>query len=110
MAADLPILGSSKKQTPVLNGRPNGHIVDVEIPTEEKEKFDIWLRELWQEKDRFITRFLKAGRADEGSQQDGRATVSIPLRLRRKREMLDSFGLFLPAAAEFVWDKIRHGN
>ena len=110
VAADVPIGNLSKEQTPVSNGTANDHMIEVEIPSEEKEKFDIWLRELWQEKDRFITQFLKTGRGDKGDEQNGRATASIPLRLRRKREMLDAFCFFLPAAAGYVWDKMRYRN
>ena len=110
VAADVPIGDLSKKQTSVSNGTANDHNIEVEIPTKEKEKFDIWLRELWQEKDQFITQFLKTGRGDKEYEQGESAAVSIPLRLHRKREMLDAFCFFLPAAAGYVWDKIRHGN
>jgi hypothetical protein len=102
VAHDVPIGNLSTTPTLASSGRQNKPMVEVDIPEEEKEKFDVWLRELWQEKDQFITQFLEADSTDKQ-----RAAVTIPLKLRRRREYLDAFCFFLPAAVGYVWGKIR---
>lgn len=102
VASDVPISAiSAKKYT--VNGPLNQHPPEVEIPEEEKEQFNVWLRELWQEKDESVTRFLETGTFSE----ERRATaVEIPLKLRRKREILHAFCFFLPVCACYLWRKI----
>jgi lysocardiolipin and lysophospholipid acyltransferase len=89
----------------MVDGPLNKHPAEVEIPEKEKETFDLWLRELWQEKDESITRFHETGSfSEERLQTTG---IEVPLRLHRKREFLDAFCFFLPACAFFIWGKIR---
>jgi lysocardiolipin and lysophospholipid acyltransferase len=78
---------------------------EVEMPEEEKETFDVWLRELWQEKDESIARVHESGSFSEGRLPT--AGIEIPLRLHHKRDILDAFCFFLPACACFIWGKIR---
>lgn len=87
--------------TPVKQRR--AQIKEVDIPEGEKEQFDVWLRELWQEKDDSMTRFSESA---SFSPHEARA-VEIPLKLRRKREILDAFCFFLPAGIVYSWNKLR---
>jgi len=58
--------------------------VEVDIPAEEKEKFDIWLRDLWNLKDEAITRYHENGTLD--TTPSSPTALDIPVRLRPKRE------------------------
>ncbi|RDB29090.1 putative acyltransferase CST26 [Hypsizygus marmoreus] len=98
----IPIGNMSANPSRNLVDAPNEHSPEVDIPEQEKVEFDVWLRELWQEKDEGLTRFFET--ASFGSCH---APVDIPLRLRRKREFLDAFCFFLPAAGGYLWKKLR---
>ncbi|KAJ6574835.1 acyltransferase-domain-containing protein [Mycena capillaripes] len=74
--------------------------IEVEIPEPEKATFDLWLRELWHEKDEAITKWFERCSFAETS-------FEIPLRLRRNRDVLDAFCFFLPAAVGYMWSRIR---
>ncbi|KAF8633934.1 hypothetical protein AX15_001118 [Amanita polypyramis BW_CC] len=103
VATDIPIGDLSTSQlTLILNGSGSNHVMEGDIPPTEKAVFDEWLRQLWQEKDEFITRQLKFGLVS-------RFSVNIPLKLRRKREYLDAFCFFLPAAGGYVWKWLMKG-
>lgn len=80
-----------------------GPMVEVDIPEEEKRGFDEWLKGLWKEKDDSIGMFYEAN----SFTRENQVTVEIPLKLRRKREMLDAFCFFLPAAAGWAWRKCK---
>ena len=88
----------TKKYT--ANGLLNQYPPEVDISEEEKEQFDVWLRELWQEKDESVTRFLETESFSKGRQG---TAVEIPLKLRRKREILHAFCFFLPVWACYLW-------
>ncbi|KNZ73498.1 hypothetical protein J132_03262 [Termitomyces sp. J132] len=77
--------------------------VATDVPIEEKKTFDVWLRELWQEKDDLITVFLQTG----SFRVSGMSPIEIPVKLRRKREILDAFCFFLPAGVGYLWGMIR---
>ncbi|KAF8349893.1 acyltransferase-domain-containing protein [Amanita rubescens] len=83
VTADVPVgdLRPTRKET-IQNG--NGsitkHAVEVDIPPAERTAFDEWLRELWQEKDGFITKYLNSGQASNCS-------IDIPLKLYGKRNI-----------------------
>lgn len=79
--------------------------VEVDIPDEEKARFDLWLRNLWKEKDEAIARYHEAGTLN--SPPEGSMTVDIPLKLRRKREVLDAFCFFFPAGIMYLLGKGR---
>ncbi|KAF5377573.1 hypothetical protein D9615_005228 [Tricholomella constricta] len=104
VAADIPIGDMSTKPTLASSGVANGHTAEVEIPDQEKEVFETWLRELWQAKDDSMTRFYETGTFCPGT---GISPVEIPLKLRHWREFLDAFCFFLPAGAGYLWGKIR---
>ncbi|KAG6845963.1 hypothetical protein H0H87_011011 [Tephrocybe sp. NHM501043] len=89
--------------TSPLSGSPSQTPDQEKDLSEEKKTFDGWLRGLWQEKDELVTEFLQTNSFRSG----GMSPVKIPVRLRRKREVLDAFCFFLPAGAGYLWGKIR---
>ncbi|KAG6861205.1 hypothetical protein C0995_002554 [Termitomyces sp. Mi166 len=109
-----PVIHIHLKMFDVATGVPIGDLTsnthisyessrqDAEI-FEEKKAFDVWLRELWQEKDDLITKFLQTG----SFRLDGMYPVDLPVKLRRKREILDAFCFFLPAGVGYMWGMIR---
>ncbi|KAF9036424.1 hypothetical protein BDZ89DRAFT_1011267 [Hymenopellis radicata] len=99
VARDVPIGDLSSSRSSTLPNQSDKHTVEVDIPEVEKAQFDSWLRGLWEDKDRLIDKFYE-------TQTFKGAPVEIPLRLRRKREFLDAFCFFLPAAVGYAW---RHG-
>ncbi|KAG9222993.1 hypothetical protein CCMSSC00406_0000318 [Pleurotus cornucopiae] len=85
----LPNLSSSKK------------IVETDIPEAEKTEFDLWLRNLWREKDLMFDAYHSAKRFASGGTT---APVEIPVRLRSSREVWDAFCFFLPVVlVTYVW-------
>lgn len=72
----------------------------VDIPEDQKQIFDEWLRQLWKEKDEWIDESFERKAASQGQ-------IEIPLKLRRKRDILDAFCFLLPAAAAYVAGKLR---
>ena len=107
VASEVPIGDISRSRLEALpNGIPSGkstHATEVEIPEEEKVKFDLWLRDLWRDKDKRMERFLDTGSLVEDPQD----SVEIPLELRRRREILDAFAFFIPAVAGWVYSRLR---
>ncbi|KAK2461763.1 hypothetical protein APHAL10511_006226 [Amanita phalloides] len=95
VAKDIPV-GDLKT---VPTDSTSDHVIEVDIPSTEKAIFDDWLRELWEEKDNFITHF-------SDSDHTSNYSINIPLKLRRKREFLDAFCFFLPAAGGYVWKSL----
>ena len=79
----------------------------------EREAFELWLRNLWREKDRLMARFLETGflsaAAERGAGDDKSAggAVVVPVRLRHAYEVLDAFCFFLPALVGWAWSKVR---
>jgi len=80
------------------------HTVEVDIPTNEKEVFDSWLRKLWKEKDDDMERYLETGSLASKTTD---TTIEIPVKLKRKREILDAFCFFWPAGIAYLWRTIR---
>jgi hypothetical protein len=107
VASEVPIGDISSSNPAVLpNDSPSKRTVEVDIPDEEKSSFELWLRELWQDKDQSITRFFETGSFSSG--QTEQTVIQIPLKLRYWREFLDAFCFFLPAAVGYLWGRIRH--
>jgi hypothetical protein len=103
VASEVPIGNLSESDPSVLpDHSPNTHAVEVDIPEAEKARFDLWLRELWQDKDRMMSRFLNSG-SFVSSPADSKVSVRIPLKLRRKREIFDAFAFLGPAVMGYVW-------
>jgi len=102
VATDIPI--GDIQESSLAYSKRSKHPVEVNISEEEKEVFDGWLRELWQEKDGLMSTFLETLSFRPGG---GQASVEIPVKLRRKRDMLEAFCLFLPAGVGYLWGRIR---
>ncbi len=101
----IPI--GSKGDLPALASKPTAFAKnEVDVPEEEKEKFDTWLRELWGEKDEAITKYYETGTLDVIPEDS--TAVEIPLKLRRKREILDAFCFFFPAGMAYLLGRGRH--
>jgi len=102
---DVPIgdlTAASSLKTPDLKAKG---AIEVDIPSEEKETFDVWLRKLWYEKDESINKFFETKTFEFKPGQT--PAIDIPVELRKKREILDAFCFFWPAGIAYLWGKIR---
>jgi hypothetical protein len=74
---DVPI-GDVSGTNPGALPQKKGGGVETEVPEDEKEAFDVWLRDLWRMKDSMIARYLETGTFAEG----GDKAVVIPVKMR----------------------------
>jgi hypothetical protein len=89
---------------------PNGFVahsakneaVETDIPEVEREKFDKWLRDLWNAKDRDVDRYLNTG----SFVSDLSSRLEIPIAIRRKQDVLDAFCFFIPALLGWIVSKL----
>ncbi|KAI0702491.1 acyltransferase-domain-containing protein [Cytidiella melzeri] len=81
-------------------GQPEA--VETDIPEAERDKFDLWLRDLWCRKDDDLERYLTTGAFVAEPEQ----AIEIPLALKKKREALDAFCFFVPAFLGWVFSRI----
>ncbi|KAF9015357.1 acyltransferase-domain-containing protein [Cyathus striatus] len=105
VTSDVPIGDLSETKPASAPPSSNNRTVEVDIPEKEKDVFDNWLREVWLEKDASISRFHETGSFD--SRPNGSPAIEIPLRLRQRRQILDAFCFFLPAAFAYLWGYFR---
>lgn len=104
VAKEVPIGDvSATEPSLLLHSSPEERVQEVDIPEKERETFELWLRELWREKDKLIAKYLETGSMAD----DGKLTVEIPLQLKRAREVLDAFCFFTPAVVFWAWWKLR---
>jgi len=101
---DVPIGDVSASNVNVVP--EGGRAVEIDFPDEEKAKFDLWVRELWRDKDELIVKFHETGSFVRKPYE--KACVDIPFELRHKREIPDAFCFFLPAL--FVWVSAKLGR
>ncbi|KAI0361798.1 acyltransferase-domain-containing protein [Trametes cingulata] len=104
---EVPIGNISSSNPNVL---PNGSAksaVEVDIPEVEREAFELWLRNLWREKDKFIGRFLETGSLDAPTVSGKPVEVEVPIQLRHRYEVLDAFCFFVPAVVGWACSKLR---
>jgi len=94
---------SSSNPNALPNGSHKERATEVDIPEQEREKFEVWLRDLWREKDTLISRYLDSGSFVQRADWQ----VEIPLQLRHRREILDAFCFFMPVAVFLAWYKLR---
>ncbi len=103
---DIPIGNVSRSNPDVL---PNGSAqsaVEIEIPKAESDAFELWLRDLWREKDKLMSRFLGTGYLSAAAEsKSGPATVTLPVRLKHRYEILDAFCFFIPAVVGWASSK-----
>ncbi|KAJ7597240.1 acyltransferase-domain-containing protein [Mycena floridula] len=74
VSSQVPI-GDLSKSDPSAPPDP-GASVEVDIPEEEAEKFTVWLRSLWRDKDESISQFF-----DKDSFSSNHDAINIPVRL-----------------------------
>ena len=106
VAKDVPIgnIPGSISQTP-LNGQFDRQTSEVDVPEEERQTFDLWLRNRWAEKDQLIQRFHDTGTFS--SSLDKHPEIIVPLQLNHTHEILNAFGFFVPAIVGYVWTRLR---
>ena len=104
VAKHVPISAGASRSR--LNGSPLGQTVGVDVPEDEREAFDVWLRNRWSEKDQLMQRFYDTGSFSPSL--DKSPALDIPLQLRDKREILDAYCFFIPAIVGYAWTKLSH--
>ncbi|KIY45351.1 hypothetical protein FISHEDRAFT_49261 [Fistulina hepatica ATCC 64428] len=92
-------IGDMSASNPAATPSLDKSAVEVDIPVQEKEAFDEWLRILWKNKDESIERFHKDGSFVNGPKPD----ALIPLKLKHRRNYFDAFCFFLPAMLGHLW-------
>lgn len=102
VASDVP-LGNKTASKPLVLSDKNTTAGEVDITDSEKDKFEEWLRSVWLQKDIIMTKFLETGSFID----DPKMEVVIPLELRSKYEVLDSYMFFLPSLLGWFADKFR---
>jgi hypothetical protein len=103
---DVPIGDICAESDPDIHS--DGTAVEVDCPDEVKRKFDLWLQNIWRDKDDLIVKFHERGSFVVGKQRAG--ALDIPLELRHKREILDAFCFFIPALVGYISAKLRRGE
>lgn len=82
------------------NGLSKGY-QQPDIPEQERDEFDLWVRDRWREKDDFLEHYLKTGSFVDQPEK----TVKVPLKLRRSRDISHAFCDFLPVLAGWLYWK-----
>lgn len=100
VAVDVPIGNISGGMSKTSPGEPRF----VDVPEDERQAFDVWLRDRWIEKDKLIQRFHDTGTLS--SSLDKYPEIDIPLELRRKREVFGIFLYFIPAIG-YAWSRLQ---
>ncbi|CCM00886.1 uncharacterized protein FIBRA_02932 [Fibroporia radiculosa] len=100
VAREVPIGDLSASNPNALpTSSPGEHTLEVEIPEAERDRFDLWLRNLWREKDRLLSQYLDTG-SFVGTKE---LQLNVPLILRRRRDLFDALGLFMPVVVFWAW-------
>jgi hypothetical protein len=106
VAKDVPIGDISRSISGTLHdGLSNGQMLGVDVQEDERQTFDVWLRNRWTEKDQFIQRFHDTG--SFSSSLDKYPEIIVPLQLRHRREVLDAFSFFIPAIVGYAWAQFQ---
>ena len=87
------------------NGPFDGKTLGVDVAEEERQTFDLWLRNRWAEKDQLMQRFHDTGTFS--SSLDKHPEIIVPLRLNHMHEILNAFCFFVPAIVGYVWTQLR---
>lgn len=105
---DIPLGNISVTNPDVLPIGSAKQTVEVDVPETEREAFELWLRNLWREKDKLMDRFIETGYLSASAESaSGTASIVIPVRLRHGYEVLDAFCFFVPAVVGWAWSKVR---
>lgn len=101
VSREVPI-GDISASNPDVLPQNKGAAIETDVPEDEKEAFDEWLRDLWREKDGMMVRYLETGSfAEEGEKE-----VVIPVKLRSRWEALTPFGFFIPDVVDWARGKV----
>lgn len=98
VAKDVPIGNTSESVVPNESARNS---VEFDLSEREKVEFDIWLRNLWLEKDVHITQFLETDTAP-----NKQIPVEIPLELRTRSEIAEAYCFFAPLFMTYWWKRL----
>jgi 1-acyl-sn-glycerol-3-phosphate acyltransferase len=98
VAKDVPVGNISNSI--VSNGSANNP-AEHDLSEREKDIFDIWLRQLWLEKDGYITKFLETD-----TTANKQKPVEIPLELRNRSEIAEAYCFFAPLLVAYWWKKL----
>ncbi|KAM0786828.1 hypothetical protein ACM66B_002257 [Microbotryomycetes sp. NB124-2] len=116
--APPPAVHVHVRQYNVLREVPLGDLSNVEKgdgSVEERQVFDQWLRDRWQEKDNLMKAFATKGRFDASTEdkQEKSASDSVEwdVKLRHSWEFAEVFSWFIPvflsALAWWTWSRLR---
>lgn len=103
VAKHVPI-GALSSSASKPNGHPQGQPIEVDVPEDERQEFDVWLRNRWTEKDQLMQRFYDTGSFSPSL--DKFPALDVPLQLRHTREILDAYCFFIPAIIGYAWTKL----
>jgi Acyltransferase C-terminus len=101
VASDVPIGSMSAKDAPV-GDQPD----DIEFSEEDRSQFDLWLRELWQDKDNLISTFHESETFVPHTKKSSHSAVVIPMKLHNKLDILNAFCFGGPALVGYIWAKL----
>jgi len=96
VASDVPIRSMSAKDTPD----------DIEFSEEDRSQFDLWLRELWKDKDNLISTFHESETFVPHIKKSSHSAVVIPMKLHNKLDILNAFCFGGPALVGYIWAKL----
>lgn len=106
-----PFVSSNAKngEAKDASGRPDG---EAEVPAGEAAAFDVWLREVWRQKDKLMERYHVTGTfAPEPNVKAGDikagGAVDVPLETRYSWEVLYAYCFFVPAVVGWAWARVR---
>lgn len=96
-----PQTTAAKLASALPQGTQLAHPSSVEalIPDHERDTFDVWLRELWREKDVMMDEYYATGAFKSRA-----GTVDIPLKVKSLTDMGDAFCWFAPV---LTWSALR---
>jgi len=97
---DIPI--GDLSEVSMTDTKPTS--AEVDVPDEERDAFDLWLQQLWREKDATIERYYETGSLAKAGEK---GSIEFPVELKRTKDILDAFCLGLPAALVYSWRKLR---
>lgn len=115
VSTSVPIGDISASNLNTLPARSAGAPgVEVDFPETEKQVFDLWLRELWRDKDKMLQRYLDTesfvptNGSTNGPPNKAQNAVSVKVKIRRRRELLDIFAAYILWVVGYqLWLKVR---
>lgn len=84
------------------NGLTHSDPVEAEVPESERIAFDLWLRDLWREKDSKFLEYLT-----HGVLKSGEKSVEVPIKLSSYPAFSDIFSFFPSIVALYAWKRLK---